>query len=68
MRYLRFQSGLSARTPVSVRGLVLALTLILGGAVQPVSAQPEINRSIDAQGKRYYTPPARLAVERGLQY
>ena len=68
LRYLRFQPGLFTPIPVSVRGLVLALTLILGGAVQPVSAQPEINRSIDAQGKRYYTPPARLAVERGLQY
>ncbi len=68
LQYLRFQPGLFTRIPVSVRGLVLALTLILGGTVQPVSAQPEINRSIDAQGKRYYTPPARLAVERGLQY
>ena len=41
--------------------------MIAGGHAN-VMAQAEINRSIDAQGKKYYTLQTRTAVSRGLQF
>lgn len=46
--------------------LAVVLVFLLNG--DSLSAQREINRSIDAQGKKYYTPETRISVKRGLQF
>lgn len=68
---LRYRCSEAKLVPAScfyLRGVLLVLSLAFTVESKSVLAQVEINRSIDAQGKRYYTPPTRNAVNRGLKF
>jgi prenyltransferase beta subunit len=57
--------------PVPFQALIrtlLVLVLMFGVESSSLLAEREVNRAIDAQGKKYYTPPTRLAVDRGLKF
>ncbi|MCA9017219.1 MAG: terpene cyclase/mutase family protein, partial [Planctomycetaceae bacterium] len=68
MRYRCSASKLDPAARLFARGILLVLSLAFAVSSRPVLAQVEINRSIDAQGKKYYTPPTRSAVNRGLEF
>ncbi|MFK7777027.1 MAG: terpene cyclase/mutase family protein [Gimesia sp.] len=51
-----------------MRIALLVMILILGVENSSLQAQGEVNRAIDANGKKYYTPPTRVAVNRGLKF
>tara|TARA_R110002095_G_scaffold48063_5_gene42792 strand:- start:2629 stop:3666 length:1038 start_codon:yes stop_codon:yes gene_type:complete len=48
--------------------MLLMLMMLCTRESTSLMAQVEVNRAIDAQGKKYYTPPTRAAVDRGLKY
>lgn len=68
MRYRCSESKLVPASRLFLRGVLLVLCLLFSVEGKSALAQVEINRSIDAQGKRYYTPPTRSAVKRGLKF
>ncbi|QDU10447.1 prenyltransferase/squalene oxidase repeat-containing protein [Gimesia aquarii] len=48
--------------------ILLVLSAIFAVGRTAVYAQVEVNRSIDVQGKKYYTPQTRVTVKRGLKF
>jgi len=63
-----FQSNPVQAFSRALQSALLVLMLMSGMMSSSLLAQGEVNRAVDAQGKKYYTPPTRIAVDRGLKY
>mgnify|MGYP003147940447 FL=1 len=68
LRYRFFHKEQRTVFRTLIARLLLVSGLMIAGGHANVMAQAEINRSIDAQGKKYYTLQTRTAVSRGLQF